>query len=60
MTVTRSMHHFFDPRLRGILERHFDDERAAIARVITEGHEDRVHRAGWIHRLCPSMAVPPK
>lgn len=40
MTVTRSMHHFFEPRLRGVLERHFDDERAAIARAITEGHED--------------------
>lgn len=40
MSVTRSAHFFFEPRLRSLLERYFVDERAAIAKAIAEGHED--------------------
>ena len=39
MTVTRSAHAFFEPRLRAIIERYFDDERAAIARAMAAGED---------------------
>jgi hypothetical protein len=34
------MHHVFEPRLRGILEKYFDDERAVIARTVAEGRDE--------------------
>lgn len=39
-TVTRSAHLVFEPRLRGLMERYFDDERAAISQHLEHGADE--------------------